>query len=64
MKSNELKRIEEISDWYLREQLDFDKCLIRFRYQTLKPHCKGPEGLELDPAEGQMTTSFQRTLPD
>jgi 2-polyprenyl-3-methyl-5-hydroxy-6-metoxy-1,4-benzoquinol methylase len=55
MKNNEQKRIEEISDWYLKEQLDFDKRLIRFRYQTLKPHCKGPEGLELGPAEGHMT---------
>lgn len=55
MKNNEQKRIEEISDWYFKEQLDFDKCLIRFRYQTLKPHFKGPEGLELGPAEGHMT---------
>ena len=28
MKNNELKRIEEISDWYLKEQLDFDKRLM------------------------------------
>jgi hypothetical protein len=33
MKNNELKRIEEISGWYLKDQLDFDKRLIRFRYR-------------------------------
>jgi 2-polyprenyl-3-methyl-5-hydroxy-6-metoxy-1,4-benzoquinol methylase len=44
-----------VSDWYLKEQLDFDKRLIRFRYQTLKPYLRGPDGLELGPAEGQMT---------
>ena len=53
--NEELKRVSNVSDWYLKEQLDFDKRLIRFRYQTLKPYCKGPEGLELGSAEGQMT---------
>ena len=48
-------RVESLSDWYLKEQLDFDKRLIRFRYQTLQPHLQGPEGLELGPAEGEMT---------
>lgn len=51
----EENRVEALSDWYLKEQLDFDKRLIRFRYQTLKPHLQGPEGLELGPAEGEMT---------
>lgn len=48
-------RVELLTDWYLKEQLDFDKCLIGFRYQTLKPHLQGPDGLELGPAEGEMT---------
>jgi 2-polyprenyl-3-methyl-5-hydroxy-6-metoxy-1,4-benzoquinol methylase len=39
----------------LKEQLDFDKRLIGFRYQMLKTHLEGPEGLELGPAEGEMT---------
>ena len=55
MITNEKSRLGKISDWYLQEQLDFDKRLIRFRYQTLKPHFQGPEGLELGPAEGEMT---------
>jgi 2-polyprenyl-3-methyl-5-hydroxy-6-metoxy-1,4-benzoquinol methylase len=29
--------------------------LIGFRYKSLKPHLKGPEGLELGPDEGEMT---------
>ena len=48
-------RVESLADWYLKEQLDFDKRLIRFRYLTLKPYLQGPEGLELGPAEGEMT---------
>ena len=48
-------RVESHSDWYIEEQLDFDKRLIRFRYQALKPYLQGPEGLELGPAEGEMT---------
>lgn len=52
---NEVDRVNLGANWYLKEQLDFDKRLIRFRYQTLKPHLKGPAGLELGPAEGEMT---------
>jgi len=52
---SETERVKLGSDWYLKEQLDFDKRLIRFRYRTLKPHLKGPTGLELGPAEGEMT---------
>lgn len=52
---NEILRVGSLSDWYLKEQLDFDKRLIRFRYQTLIPYFKGPVGLELGSAEGEMT---------
>ena len=52
---DEQTRVEQISDWYLKAQLDFDKRLIQFRYQTLKSYLQGPEGLELGPAEGEMT---------
>jgi 2-polyprenyl-3-methyl-5-hydroxy-6-metoxy-1,4-benzoquinol methylase len=52
---SEKTRIEQASNWYLQEQLDFDKRLIGFRYKTLRPHIKGTIGLELGPAEGQMT---------
>ncbi len=55
MRNDEQARVSDKSEWYLKEQLDFDKRLIRFRYQTLKPYFVGPTGLELGPAEGQMT---------
>lgn len=53
--TSEHRRVESLSDWYLKEQLDFDKRLIRFRYETLKPYLLGSRGLELGPAEGEMT---------
>ncbi len=52
---DERHRLDDASSWYLSEQLDFDKRLIHFRYLTLRPFIQGPEGLELGPAEGQMT---------
>lgn len=58
--SSERTRVEASADWYLTEQLDFDKQLIRFRYLTLKPHLCGRDGLELGPAEGEMTQFLMR----
>jgi 2-polyprenyl-3-methyl-5-hydroxy-6-metoxy-1,4-benzoquinol methylase len=55
MSGSEHERVESFSDWYLKEQLDFDKRLIRFRYETIKSKLIGPRGLELGPAEGEMT---------
>jgi len=52
---NEHERVESLSDWYLKEQLDFDKRLIGFRYKTIRPKLVGSRGLELGPAEGEMT---------
>ena len=41
--------------WYVDCQLDFDRKLIHYRYKTIKEHIKGPLGLELGSAEGEMT---------
>lgn len=51
----ERKRLEELHAWYHKDQLDFDRRLIQFRCRTLRPHMRGPEGLELGPADGVMT---------
>jgi len=51
----EQQRVESVSNWYLKEQLDFDKRLIEFRYKTIKPKLVGSRGLELGSAEGEMT---------
>ena len=55
MTKSEHERVELLSAWYLKEQLDFDKRLIRLRYETIKPKLIGKRGLELGPAEGEMT---------
>jgi 2-polyprenyl-3-methyl-5-hydroxy-6-metoxy-1,4-benzoquinol methylase len=49
------ERLIAAADWYLNDQLNFDRELIRFRYRTLRPYLRGPRGLELGSAEGQMT---------
>jgi 2-polyprenyl-3-methyl-5-hydroxy-6-metoxy-1,4-benzoquinol methylase len=53
--NDELNKLERVSDWYVSEQVDFDKRLIEFRYRTWKQRLVGPKGLELGPAEGVMT---------
>lgn len=53
--SNETKRIEDIANWYLSDQLDIDKLLIKFRYESIKKYLTGINGLELGSAEGIMT---------
>ena len=52
---DEKERVNTTSNWYIHGQLDFDKRLIGYRYKTWQPFLQGPEGLELGPAEGQMT---------
>lgn len=52
---SEAGRIEGLANWYLKDQTDFDVRMIRFRYDSIKPYLRGLRGLELGPAEGQMT---------
>jgi trans-aconitate methyltransferase len=52
---DEQERVASLADWYLTGQLDFDKQMIRFRFETVRPYLTGDAGLELGPAEGQMT---------
>lgn len=51
----ESKRVGNLSDWYLNQQLDFDKKLIGFRYKTIQPKFVGEHALEMGSAEGEMT---------
>lgn len=55
MKGQEQRRVDRVARWYLEEQLEFDKRLIWYHYRTIRPYLRGPRGLELGPAEGQMT---------
>jgi 2-polyprenyl-3-methyl-5-hydroxy-6-metoxy-1,4-benzoquinol methylase len=52
---SERARVERLSGWYLNEQLNFDRRMIDYRYRSIKPYLRGPQGLELGPAEGLMT---------
>ncbi|MFZ1909203.1 MAG: class I SAM-dependent methyltransferase [Burkholderiales bacterium] len=53
--SDEQQRLDKAAAWYLNQQLDFDRRMVRFRYESLRPHLRGPAGLELGSAEGEMT---------
>lgn len=47
--------LDELSKFYIEEQLDFDKRLIRYRYKSIKKYFNGNIALEMGPAEGVMT---------
>src|SRR5207237_2631784 len=51
----ESDRVAKLAGWYTSQQLDFDRRLTSYKYRTFKPWLRGPEGLELGPAEGVMT---------
>ncbi len=51
----ETERIQRLSLWYGKEQLTIDRRLIRERFTRIRPHLKGPSGLELGPGDGEMT---------
>ena len=43
------------TDYYINKQLEFDKTLIRFRYDTIKKYFRCNNCLEMGPADGIMT---------
>lgn len=51
----EQERVDAAANWYLSDQNDVDRRLILYRYQTMKPWLRGSRGLEMGPADGQMT---------
>jgi 2-polyprenyl-3-methyl-5-hydroxy-6-metoxy-1,4-benzoquinol methylase len=51
----ESDRVANLAGWYTSQQLDFDRRLTWYNYQTFKPLLHGTVGLELGPAEGVMT---------
>jgi 2-polyprenyl-3-methyl-5-hydroxy-6-metoxy-1,4-benzoquinol methylase len=53
--NSEQERLKDASKWYLNGQLEFDKKLIGFRYESIRQFFVGANGLELGPAEGEMT---------
>ncbi|MCS6989732.1 MAG: class I SAM-dependent methyltransferase [Chloroherpetonaceae bacterium] len=49
------ERIERLADWYVKEQLNFDRVLISYRYQTIREYFKKGIGLEMGSGDGVMT---------
>ena len=47
--------LNELSTWYINQQLDFDKVLVHLRYKTIKKFFRGSSCLELGSAAGEMT---------
>ena len=62
MNKSEQERVKQPSTCYLQEQLDFDKRLISFCDETIKPKLVGKRGLELGPAVGEMTQFFFKKI--
>lgn len=58
--SEERRRLDSAAQWYLTEQLEFDKALIRYRYRSMRPYFVGKRCLELGPADGHMTRLLAR----
>jgi 2-polyprenyl-3-methyl-5-hydroxy-6-metoxy-1,4-benzoquinol methylase len=53
--NDEQRRVDTLSDWYVSQQLDFDRQLIRMRARSIEPYFRGSRALELGPADGEMT---------
>ena len=50
-----MNELDRLSAFYFEDQLDIDRRLIRYIYLSIKPHLKPAIGLEMGPAEGEMT---------
>lgn len=62
--SSEASRVSALSGFYLNDQLDIDRELIRYRYATLKPFFRGRRCLEMGPADGWMTRNLVDDFPE
>lgn len=62
--TGERDRIEAAAAWYTTDQLSFDRALVRFRFDSLKPYLVGTRGLELGSAEGEMTGPLAERFPE
>jgi 2-polyprenyl-3-methyl-5-hydroxy-6-metoxy-1,4-benzoquinol methylase len=53
--TSERDRVSGLSSWYVEEQLDIDKKMTAFIYETIRPALRGRKGLELGVGDGTMT---------
>jgi 2-polyprenyl-3-methyl-5-hydroxy-6-metoxy-1,4-benzoquinol methylase len=54
-----MAKLEELSKWYIKSELDFDRTLQRLRYRTIKKYFAGNNCLEIAPAQGITTASLK-----
>jgi SAM-dependent methyltransferase len=54
MAGTETERLEQVAGWY-SSRVGFYSELVRYGFETLRPHLAGRSCLELGPADGQMT---------
>ncbi|MGZ8550771.1 MAG: class I SAM-dependent methyltransferase [Chitinophagaceae bacterium] len=50
-----MTKLEELSNWYVEKELDFDRILQGLRYRTIKKYFQGESCLEIAPAQGITT---------
>ncbi len=54
-----MPNLEDLSKWYVEQELDFDRTLQRLRYRTIRNYFKGESCLEIAPAQGITTASLK-----
>jgi len=62
MISNEVERVEKSANWYISQQLKFDRQLVEYRYRTMKPYLPDGYGLELGSGDGSMTKYLRKSF--
>ena len=56
--SDEISRIQEVSSFYLNDQLSIDDALLKLRFETITPWLRGSSCLELGPGDGKQLPSL------
>lgn len=54
-----MSKLEQLSQWYIDSELDFDRTLQRLRYRTIRKYFSGTNCLEIAPAQGITTASLK-----
>lgn len=57
-------KIENLSDWYVKDQLNFDRILIFYRYKTIRDYFKKGIGLEMGSGDGVMTAMLKNDFEE
>jgi 2-polyprenyl-3-methyl-5-hydroxy-6-metoxy-1,4-benzoquinol methylase len=50
-----MANLEELSQWYVKSELDFDRTVQKLRYRSVRKYFKGSSCLEIAPAQGITT---------